>query len=204
MYCIKPEAITPTVTDTPAKSTKLLAVKHSQKTNDTKRTVTKVSNTKPNVTTAGPLEDETFHILTEPEHITAVMNDKERDHSSVDLISVISIAGGVMMAVITVAVIIVMVERCRRPRYEDVRKINDIRMQVMIDNNDVPPPYVRSIFHTPLPGKYFICYSRILQVSCWLRQTGERFTVAYGHLRVADLESVYFKYFTRQNYLLIV
>ncbi|KAL0832492.1 hypothetical protein ABMA28_000713 [Loxostege sticticalis] len=87
----------------------------------------------------------------EPEHITAVMTDKGTERSSVDLISVISIAGGVMMAVITVAVIIVMIERCKKPRYEDARKINDIRMQVMIDNNDVPPPYVRSIFHTPLP-----------------------------------------------------
>ncbi|XP_026321968.1 uncharacterized protein LOC113231705 isoform X1 [Hyposmocoma kahamanoa] len=88
----------------------------------------------------------------EPEHITAVMGDKEKDRPSVDLISVISIAGGVMMAIITVAVIIVMVERCKKPRYEDVRKYNDIRMQVLIDNNDVPPPpYVRSIFHTPLP-----------------------------------------------------
>ncbi|XP_038223077.1 cell wall protein DAN4-like isoform X2 [Zerene cesonia] len=103
------------------------------------------------LSTETPTEDETFHILTEPEHITAVMSEKEREKSSLDLISVVSVAGGIMMAVITVAVIIVMFERCRRPRYEDVRKINDIRMQVMIDNNDVPPPYVRSIFHTPLP-----------------------------------------------------
>uniref|UniRef100_A0A2A4J1D7 Uncharacterized protein n=1 Tax=Heliothis virescens TaxID=7102 RepID=A0A2A4J1D7_HELVI len=78
------------------------------------------------------------------------MGDKGTERTSVDLISVISIAGGVMMAVITVAVVIVMIERCKKPRYEDARKINDIRMQVMIDN-DVPPPYVRSIFHTPLP-----------------------------------------------------
>ncbi|KAJ0179020.1 hypothetical protein K1T71_005795 [Dendrolimus kikuchii] len=103
------------------------------------------------LTTETPSDEETFHILTEPEHITAVMGDKESDRTSMDLKSVISIAGGVMMAVITVAVIIVMIERCKRPRYEDVRKINDIRMQVMIDDNDVPPPYVRSIFHTPLP-----------------------------------------------------
>ncbi|KAJ8727334.1 hypothetical protein PYW07_001453 [Mythimna separata] len=103
------------------------------------------------VTTDGPTDDEEFHILTEPEHITAVMGEKGTERSSVDLVSVISIAGGVMMAVITVAVVIVMIERCKKPRYEDVRKINDIRMQVMIDNNDVPPPYVRSIFHTPLP-----------------------------------------------------
>ncbi|VVC98418.1 unnamed protein product [Leptidea sinapis] len=88
----------------------------------------------------------------EPEHITAVMSDKERNINSVDLISVVSIAGGIMMLVITVAVIIVMLERCRKFRYDDLRKINDIRMQVMIDNNDVPPPpYVRSIFHSPLP-----------------------------------------------------
>lgn len=113
------------------------------------KNVTKVSANNP--VTQEPLEDETFHILTEPEHITAVMSDRERDHTSVDLISVISIAGGVMMAVITVAVVIVMVERCKRPRYEEVRKVNDIRMQVMIDKD--PPPYVRSIFHTPLPGK---------------------------------------------------
>lgn len=105
------------------------------------------------VTTDGPIDDEEFHILTEPEHITAVMGDKGTERSSVDLISVISIAGGVMMAIITVAVVIVMIERCKKPRYEDVRKMNNIRMQVMIDNNDVPPPYVRSIFHTPLPGK---------------------------------------------------
>ncbi|XP_061711491.1 mucin-2-like [Cydia pomonella] len=96
-------------------------------------------------TTAKP--DEEFHILTEPEHITAVMDKPDR--SSVDLISVISIAGGVMMTVITVAVVIVMLERCKRPRYED--KMNSIRMQVMIDNNDGPPPYVRNIFNTPLP-----------------------------------------------------
>ncbi|XP_045765323.1 mucin-5AC-like isoform X2 [Maniola jurtina] len=123
-------------------------------TNNTKKVTTKWNITKTTtnnpVTTQEPIEDETFHILTEPEHITAVMNDKERDHTSVDLISVISIAGGVMMAIITVAVVIVMIERCKRPRYEDVRKVNDIRMQVMIDNKD-PPPYVRSIFHTPLP-----------------------------------------------------
>ncbi|XP_075971265.1 uncharacterized protein LOC142973459 [Anticarsia gemmatalis] len=114
----------------------------------TKSNTTKVLS---KMTTDGPADDEEFHILTEPEHITAVMGDKGTERSSVDLISVISIAGGVMMAVITVAVIIVMIERCKKPRYEDVRKINDIRMQVMIDNNDVPPPYVRSIFHTPLP-----------------------------------------------------
>ncbi|XP_063360172.1 uncharacterized protein LOC134649376 isoform X2 [Cydia amplana] len=83
----------------------------------------------------------------EPEHITAVMDKPDR--SSVDLISVISIAGGVMMTVITVAVVIVMLERCKRPRYED--KMNSIRMEVMIDNNDGPPPYVRNIFNTPLP-----------------------------------------------------
>ncbi|XP_041971263.1 uncharacterized protein LOC121727456 isoform X3 [Aricia agestis] len=87
----------------------------------------------------------------EPEHITAVMTDKEREHTSVDLVSVVSIAGGVMMAVITVAVVIVMVERCRRPRYDDVRKMDEMRMQSMIDSDDEPPPYVRSIFHTPLP-----------------------------------------------------
>ncbi|KAL4710782.1 hypothetical protein ACJJTC_009331 [Scirpophaga incertulas] len=121
-------------------------------TNATKNIVKNVSEPNMITTTYKPLEDEEkFHILTEPEHITAVMTDKETEGSSVDLVSVISIAGGVMMAVITVAVIIVMMERCRRPRYEDVRKMNDIRMQVMIDNNDVPPPYVRSIFHTPLP-----------------------------------------------------
>ncbi|CAG9795375.1 unnamed protein product [Diatraea saccharalis] len=116
-------------------------------------TVNVTNNSETNtVTTDQPEEDEEkFHILTEPEHITAVMSDKAAERSSVDLISVISIAGGVMMAVITVAVVIVMMERCRRPRYDDIRKINDIRMQVMIDNNDMPPPYVRSIFHTPLP-----------------------------------------------------
>ena len=112
------------------------------------KNISKVSN---KVTTQEP-EDETFHILTEPEHITAVMSDKDKDHTSMDLISVISIAGGVMMTVITVAIVIVMIERCKRPRYEDVRKMNDIRMQVMIDNSEVPPPYVRSIFHAPLPG----------------------------------------------------
>ncbi|XP_023947582.2 uncharacterized protein LOC112052641 isoform X2 [Bicyclus anynana] len=121
-------------------------------TNETKHVNTKwsIKTSTNNPVTQESVEDETFHILTEPEHITAVMNDKERDHTSVDLISVISIAGGVMMAVITVAVVIVMIERCKRPRYDDVRKVNDIRMQVMIDNKD-PPPYVRSIFHTPLP-----------------------------------------------------
>ncbi|XP_050664299.1 uncharacterized protein LOC126964976 isoform X1 [Leptidea sinapis] len=104
------------------------------------------------ITSENPTEDEMFHVLTEPEHITAVMSDKERNINSVDLISVVSIAGGIMMLVITVAVIIVMLERCRKFRYDDLRKINDIRMQVMIDNNDVPPPpYVRSIFHSPLP-----------------------------------------------------
>ncbi|XP_031766111.2 uncharacterized protein LOC113522895 isoform X2 [Galleria mellonella] len=120
--------------------------------NSTKLNVSNVSNTKTNTVTDQPKEDEeVFHILTEPEHITAVMGEKGTDRTSVDLVSVISIAGGVMMAIITVAVIVVMIERCKRPRYEDVRKLNDIRMQVMIDNNDVPPPYVRSIFHTPLP-----------------------------------------------------
>ncbi|CAB3255861.1 unnamed protein product, partial [Arctia plantaginis] len=114
-------------------------------------TTVNATNNHIKVTTDDPIDDEEFHILTEPEHITAVMGDKGTERSSVDLISVISIAGGVMMAVIAVAVVIVMIERCKKPRYEDVRKINDIRMQVMIDNNDVPPPYVRSIFHTPLP-----------------------------------------------------
>ncbi|XP_050343637.1 uncharacterized protein LOC126769116 isoform X2 [Nymphalis io] len=120
------------------------------KANVTKTNFTKMFNAN-KITTQEPLEDETFHILTEPEHITAVMSEKDKDHTSMDLISVISIAGGVMMAVITVAIIIVMIERCKRPRYDDVRKMNDIRMQSMIDSNDVPPPYVRSIFHTPLP-----------------------------------------------------
>ncbi|XP_049869702.1 mucin-5AC isoform X2 [Pectinophora gossypiella] len=111
-----------------------------------------LTNSSTKTVTDDPSKDEdTFHILTEPEHITAVMGDKGTDRSTIDLISVISIAGGVMMAVITVAVVIVMLERCKRPRYEDVRKYNDIRMQVMMDNNDIPPPYVRSIFHTPLP-----------------------------------------------------
>ncbi|XP_047525391.1 uncharacterized protein LOC125063166 isoform X3 [Pieris napi] len=86
----------------------------------------------------------------EPEHITAVMTDKEREKNSLDLISVVSVVGGIMMAVITVAVIIVMFERCRRPRYDDIRKIHDIQMRAMMGNDD-PPPYVRSIFHTPLP-----------------------------------------------------
>ncbi|XP_063532954.1 mucin-5AC-like isoform X2 [Cydia strobilella] len=108
-----------------------------------------VFQAKDNVTkiTATAKPDEEFHILTEPEHITAVMDKPDR--SSVDLISVISIAGGVMMTVITVAVVIVMLDRCKRPRYED--KMNSIKMQVMIDNNDGPPPYVRNIFNTPLP-----------------------------------------------------
>ncbi|CAH2105242.1 unnamed protein product [Euphydryas editha] len=121
---------------------------NAEKVNQTKTGVTKIVY---KITTQEPPEDETFHILTEPEHITAVMSERDKDHTSMDLISVISIAGGVMMVVITVAVIIVMIERCRRPRYDDVRKMDDMRMQVMMDNNDVPPPYVRSIFHTPLP-----------------------------------------------------
>ncbi|CAG5052669.1 unnamed protein product [Parnassius apollo] len=131
--------------------TKISIHTNSAESNDSIKNITKVFNKTQSVTTVEPLEDETFHILTEPEHITAVMSDKGRDRSSMDLISVVSIAGGVMMAVITVAVLIVMIERCRRPRFEDVRKVNDIRMQVMIDNNDSPPPYTRSIFHTPLP-----------------------------------------------------
>lgn len=145
-------SISSRVTEVP-QVTKTL-VRTQADTNVSKQNLTN-TNAKTNTVTEDPTKDEeTFHILTEPEHITAVMGDKEKDRSSVDLISVISIAGGVMMAVITVAVVIVMVERCKKPRYEDVRKYNDIRMQVMIDNNDVPPPpYVRSIFHTPLPGE---------------------------------------------------
>nr|XP_032512745.1 LOW QUALITY PROTEIN: mucin-3A [Danaus plexippus plexippus] len=133
---------------TTEKPVKMPAV--TERTNSTKRNASKILNFN-RITTQETTEDETFHILTEPEHITAVMSDRERDHTSLDLISVISIAGGVMMAVITVAVVIVMIERCKRHRYDDVRKINDIRMQVIMDNNDEPPPYVRSIFHTPLP-----------------------------------------------------
>lgn len=145
-------SITSKVTEVP-QVTKTLVRKQAA-TNVSKQNLTN-TNVKTNTVTEDPTKgEETFHILTEPEHITAVMGDKEKDRPSVDLISVVSIAGGVMMAVITVAVIIVMVERCKKPRYEDVRKYNDIRMQVMIDNNDVPPPpYVRSIFHTPLPGE---------------------------------------------------
>ncbi|CAH0702698.1 unnamed protein product [Spodoptera exigua] len=130
---------------------KIKPTTNTPKTDDSEFKKANVTKNFNKVTTEGPADDEEFHILTEPEHITAVMGDKGTERSSVDLISVISIAGGVMMAVITVAVVIVMIERCKKPRYEDVRKINDIRMQVMIDNNDVPPPYVRSIFHTPLP-----------------------------------------------------
>ncbi|XP_041971262.1 mucin-5AC isoform X2 [Aricia agestis] len=130
------------------KTTKMPIAKHATKENTTAKNVHKNLNS---ITTKEPVEDETFHILTEPEHITAVMTDKEREHTSVDLVSVVSIAGGVMMAVITVAVVIVMVERCRRPRYDDVRKMDEMRMQSMIDSDDEPPPYVRSIFHTPLP-----------------------------------------------------
>lgn len=149
---ITTNSITSKVTEVP-QVTKTLVRKQAD-TNVSMQNLTN-TNAKTNTVTEDPTRDEeTFHILTEPEHITAVMGDKEKDRSSVDLISVISIAGGVMMAVITVAVVIVMVERCKKPRYEDVRKYNDIRMQVMIDNNDVPPPpYVRSIFHTPLPGE---------------------------------------------------
>ncbi|XP_026737167.1 uncharacterized protein PB18E9.04c-like [Trichoplusia ni] len=132
--------------------TKHIITTNTPKTVETEFKKANVSNNNQiKAITDGPMDDEEFHILTEPEHITAVMGEKGTERSSVDLISVISIAGGVMMAVITVAVIIVMIERCKKPRYDDVRKINDIRMQVMIDNNDVPPPYVRSIFHTPLP-----------------------------------------------------
>jgi hypothetical protein len=143
---------------TMAKPTKAIELNEGETSNKNltiiKYNVTNVGDPNNMVSTSKPAEDEEkFHILTEPEHITAVMSEKETERSSVDLISVLSIAGGVMMAVITVAIVIVMMERCRRPRYEDVRKMNDIRMQVMIDNNDIPPPYVRSIFHTPLPGK---------------------------------------------------
>lgn len=132
--------------ETVVKITKTIA-KDVEKTNATFKNTNQV--------TTESADDEEFHILTEPEHITAVMEGKGKERSSVDLISVISIAGGIMMAVITVAVIIVMVERCKRPRYDDRRKVSDIRMQVMIDSNDEPPPYVRSIFHTPLPGELF-------------------------------------------------
>ncbi|XP_062526214.1 uncharacterized protein LOC101740249 isoform X3 [Bombyx mori] len=86
----------------------------------------------------------------EPEHITAVMGDKEMGRSSVDLTSVVSIAVGIMIVIITVAVVIVMIERCKRPRYDEVRKTDD-RMQDIPHNDDAPPPYVRSIFHSPLP-----------------------------------------------------
>ncbi|XP_028033111.1 mucin-17-like isoform X1 [Bombyx mandarina] len=102
------------------------------------------------VTTDNPVDEEIFHILTEPEHITAVMGDKEMGRSSVDLTSVVSIAVGIMIVIITVAVVIVMIERCKRPRYDEVRKTDD-RMQDIPHNDDAPPPYVRSIFHSPLP-----------------------------------------------------
>lgn len=104
------------------------------------------------ISTTDP-EDETFHILTEPEHITAVIGERGGEKNSLDLVSVVSIAGGVMMAVITVAVIVVMIERCRRAPYQRVRKVNDLRMKVIMETGDIPPPYTRSIFHTPLPGK---------------------------------------------------
>ncbi|KOB78014.1 Uncharacterized protein OBRU01_03103 [Operophtera brumata] len=117
--------------ETVVKITKTIT-KDVKKTNDTRVKETIKTN---QVTTESP-DDEEFHILTEPEHITAVMEGKGKENTSVDLISVISIAGGIMMAVITVAVIIVMVERCKRPRYDDVRKVSDVRMQVMIDNSD--------------------------------------------------------------------
>ncbi|CAF4813035.1 unnamed protein product [Pieris macdunnoughi] len=124
-----------------------ILVKIPPKKTNLRNTTKTIPNT---ITTESPSEDETFHILTEPEHITAVMTDKEREKNSLDLISVVSVVGGIMMAVITVAVIIVMFERCRRPRYDDIRKIHDIQMRAMMGNDD-PPPYVRSIFHTPLP-----------------------------------------------------
>ncbi|XP_047528637.1 uncharacterized protein LOC125065187 isoform X2 [Vanessa atalanta] len=116
----------------------------------TQLTTTSMTTEVPKKTIANFIYNRTETPIEEPEHITSVMSEKDKDHTSMDLISVISIAGGVMMAVITVAIVIVMIERCKRPRYDDVRKMNDIRMQG-IDNNDVPPPYVRSIFHTPLP-----------------------------------------------------
>lgn len=99
-------------------------------------------------------EEEIFPILTEPEHITAVAGDRPSEISTVDLIYVLSIVGGMVISIITIAVVIVMFERCKRHRYGDLMKMNNIRMQVVIDTNDrPPPPYVRSIFHTPLPGK---------------------------------------------------
>lgn len=96
-------------------------------------------------------EDEIFHILTEPEHITAVVGEKGEEKDTVNLVSVLSIAAGVMMAVITVAVVIVMIERCKRPPYEEVRKINEVQMRVVVENKDIQT-YSRSIFHAPLPG----------------------------------------------------
>ncbi|XP_011551639.3 uncharacterized protein LOC105383303 isoform X2 [Plutella xylostella] len=87
----------------------------------------------------------------EPEHITAMIDDKGTKTSSLDLISLLSIAGGVMMSIITVAVIIVMIERCRRPKYEDIRRANQLHMKTMMDTNGPPPSYSRRGFHAPLP-----------------------------------------------------
>lgn len=141
-----------------AKHRNLTTHKHKDDTTQPRKNTYKPVTSINKVTTEDPSDEEVFHILTEPEHITAVMGEKERGRTSMDLVSVVSIAGGIMMAVITVAVIIVMVERCKRPRYENTRKINDIHMQVMIDSNDPPPPYVRSIFQTPLPGIYKLSF----------------------------------------------
>ncbi|CAG9132162.1 unnamed protein product [Plutella xylostella] len=128
------------------KSTKLTSVVTTKKDVEVTRSTNIVTST-----AETPAEDETFHILTEPEHITAMIDDKGTKTSSLDLISLLSIAGGVMMSIITVAVIIVMIERCRRPKYEDIRRANQLHMKTMMDTNGPPPSYSRRGFHAPLP-----------------------------------------------------
>lgn len=107
--------------------------------------------------------EEVKHVLTEPEQITSVAEDEEEGDRKDDLYSALSVGMGVAAALILVATIIVFVARYRRSYGDRTTKMDLDRVQSMINisEDEVTSGYLRSVFHSPLPGKnvlYYILY----------------------------------------------
>lgn len=99
--------------------------------------------------------EEVKHVLTEPEQITSVAEDEEEGDRKDDLYSALSVGMGVAAALILVATVIVFVARYRRSYGDRTTKMDLDRVQSMINisEDEVTSGYLRSVFHSPLPGK---------------------------------------------------
>lgn len=105
-----------------------------------------------NTTTTEMPTEEIRHVLTEPEQITSVAGDEDKDEKKDDFIySALSIAMGVVAALILVATVIVLVARYKRSTSTSSRKMEMQHMQSMLNvsEDELPSSYIRSVFHTP-------------------------------------------------------